>query len=737
MGKRGSLKDALLKKNEELNGSLSLLGMSMLGNVAYENSMRSVMYNNHLKQFVNLTNPDFPKVFTNGENVVGKYSSGYKKVKHDSTVYKKIVKFEDIIDNPYYYYLFLYDEKKDKYRVLERKPIENLTEVYSYEYNNEEIDKYEEGDFISKGTILTKSTSYDESMNYGFGKNVKVMTCLNPFTSEDACEISESLHKELESTESETITVGINDNDYMLNLYGKNDEYHVIPEIGEYTDGVLCAKKTLYNNQILSDFKDKNLSEINWTSDKIYYGKGTVVDIMIYCNNRDIEHNVFNNQLLKYLDSQTKFYQEVFDTCEEIINSGSKYSHDIEYLYRRSKEILDNELDWREGDSSFSNIRMDITVSRKVPANIGQKITGRAGNKSVIAKITPDEEMPFLEDGTRVDLKINLLAFVNRTIAQPLHEICINFVTESMMKYFKNNNIKTKEKEKIFFDVLNILNTKECKQMKSIYNNLDKDGKQHFFDDCETYGVNVHLPPLWEDKPIFYKFIELYNKYGDVFLQPQDVFVNRFGRVIKVLNQHYIADLYIIKLKQTSKKGFSARNTGSINPKGLPERSYKVKTHQELSSEKPIRFGEYETLNFSIGILPEDIALFHALYRTSIKGRRDLAKTLLKNPDTDELELDDSYDSRVAEIFEVINKYLGYEIEFYDDDEVLREYDKDMICQFDLGDRTYLCTAWEFFNIRRHEEIKQEILDECGILDNDELEKRIQEKIDNENYVMK
>lgn len=736
MAERGSLKDDLLQKNEELNGSLSMIGMSMLGNIAYENSMRSVMYNNHLKQFTNLNDPDFPKLFTNGENVVGKYSSGYKKAKHKSKVYRKIVKFGDILEKPTIYFLFLYDEKKDKYKIVERKPLENLTEVYAYAYNNDEIDKYEEGDTINKGIVLTKSRSYDPDMNYGFGKNVKVMTTLDPFCSEDACKISKSLYKALESTEAETISWGLNDNEYMLNLKGDYNNYKVIPDIGEYADGVICAKKTLYNNQILSDFKDNNLAEINWTSDKVIYGKGQVIDIMIYCNNRDLEPNIFNDQIIKYLESQRAFYQDVFDTCEEILDSGSKYSHDIEYWYRRSKEILDEEIAWKEGDTSFGNIRIDVTVQRAVPANIGQKITGRAGNKSVISKVVEDDEMPFLEDGTRVDLEISLLAFVNRTIAEPLHEICNNFVTTSTLNHMKTM-VGLSEKANLLFDIMGTLSERECKTFKAIYNELDKEGKENFISDCMTYGVNIELPPLWEDRSIFFKFLDIYEKYENVFLQPQKVFVHKFGRTIEVMNKHYIGDLYILKLKQTSKKGFSARNTGSINPKGLPERSYGVKVHQDISSEKPIRFGEYESLNFSIGIMPEDIALFHALYRTSVKGRRDLSKILLTDPSVGVAQLDDSYDNRVAEIFEVINKYLGYEIEFYDDDKVVREYNKRAMCQFELKGKTYICTAWDFFLIRRREEIKDEILKEFPVIETSELNAKIEERLENTNFVMK
>ena len=152
-----NLKDELLSANERLQGSLSLMGMTMLTQPAYNNSMRSVMFTSHLKQFVDLLEPDFPGFFTNGENVVGKYSTGYRKVKNDTTVFKKICKYDDILETPMVYTLFVYDEKKERYDVWERKDAENLTEVFGYNYNNEVIDSYQEGDTIEKNTVVYKS----------------------------------------------------------------------------------------------------------------------------------------------------------------------------------------------------------------------------------------------------------------------------------------------------------------------------------------------------------------------------------------------------------------------------------------------------------------------------------------------------------------------------------------------------------------------------------------------------
>lgn len=376
MSQKYNLNDELMKKNEELQGSLSVMGMSGMTQFSYNNSMRTVMLTSHLRQFLTLLNPDFPGIFTGMENVVGKRSSGYKKAKKDFVVYKKIEKFPNFVDKPYIYKLFVYNEKQKKYDVITRKPTENLTEIFGFEYNNEFIDSLCEGEFVPKGSVLYKSTSYDEDMNYGYGVNAVVMLTLDPYTSEDAAIASESLCKRLSSVETETVSIGVNDNHYLINLRGDENHYQPIPNLGEYVDGILAAKTTLYNNQVLCDFKDSNLNRINFTTDTVYYSKGEVVDIEIFCNKEELEMNSFNKQIIEYYDAQTEYYQQINDTCREIMDSGEKYSHEIEYLYKRSKDFLNTEYKWTNGDGVFSNLIINIEVKRVQEALVGQKTTG-------------------------------------------------------------------------------------------------------------------------------------------------------------------------------------------------------------------------------------------------------------------------------------------------------------------------------------------------------------------------
>ena len=70
----------------------------------------------------------------------------------------------------------------------------------------------------------------------------------------------------------------------------------------------------------------------------------------------------------------------------------------------------------RRGDELPSGVleMVKVYVATKRQLSVGDKMAGRHGNKGVIARILPDEDMPFLEDGTPVDILLNPLGVPSR-----------------------------------------------------------------------------------------------------------------------------------------------------------------------------------------------------------------------------------------------------------------------------------------------------------------------------------
>ena len=192
-----------------------------------------------------------------------------------------------------------------------------------------------------------------------------------------------------------------------------------------------------------------------------------------------------------------------------------------------------------------------------------------------------------------------------------------------------------------------------------------------------------------------------------------------------------------MKLKQSDKRGFSARSTGALDTKSLPTRSFKSKSHQERISSSCIRFGEYESLNFSIGILSEDIALFHALYRTSIKGRKDLIKMMFSEDMNNNAisKIDASYTSRVAEIFNVTLKSLGIGLDFVDEEDQVQILNDDKISPHNLDGKVYFCTDYQYFLMTRRKEIEEDVLRENPVMLKSELKEAVEKEMKERSYI--
>jgi DNA-directed RNA polymerase subunit beta len=77
-----------------------------------------------------------------------------------------------------------------------------------------------------------------------------------------------------------------------------------------------------------------------------------------------------------------------------------------------------------------------VYVARKKKIEVGDKMAGRHGNKGVIAKIAPVEDMPFLEDGTPVDLVLNPLGVPSRMNLGQIYETLLGWAGDKLgIKY--------------------------------------------------------------------------------------------------------------------------------------------------------------------------------------------------------------------------------------------------------------------------------------------------------------
>jgi DNA-directed RNA polymerase subunit beta len=114
------------------------------------------------------------------------------------------------------------------------------------------------------------------------------------------------------------------------------------------------------------------------------------------------------------------------DNVQKIVD---KFWGRITEIQEEKKQRIAN---LKHGDELPSGVlqMVKIYVAIKRTLSIGDKMAGRHGNKGVIAKIMPEEDMPFLEDGTSLDIMLNPLGVPSRMNVGQILETHLGWVAE-------------------------------------------------------------------------------------------------------------------------------------------------------------------------------------------------------------------------------------------------------------------------------------------------------------------
>ena len=77
-----------------------------------------------------------------------------------------------------------------------------------------------------------------------------------------------------------------------------------------------------------------------------------------------------------------------------------------------------------------------VYIAKKRKLKVGDKMAGRHGNKGIVARIVRDEDMPFLEDGTPVDIVLNPLGVPSRMNLGQIYETVLGWAGKELgMKF--------------------------------------------------------------------------------------------------------------------------------------------------------------------------------------------------------------------------------------------------------------------------------------------------------------
>ena len=285
----------------------------------------------------------------------------------------------------------------------------------------------------------------------------------------------------------------------------------------------------------------------------------------------------------------------------------------------------DKVLKIRQGDdllpSVMKMVKVFVAIKRRLRA--GDKMSGRHGNKGVVSKIVPVEDMPYQENGKPVDIVLNPLGVPSRMNVGQILETHLGWSCTELgetLKKLINKNQKIIENTEKISSFLKSVYGKEVFEEK-----IEKLSSSEFSDLCENIqnGIPIATPVFDGAKEQnVTKMLNLANlpNSGQTFLWDGRS-GNKFDRPVT------IGTIYMLKLHHLVEDKIHARSTGP----------YSLVTQQPLGGKAQLggqRFGEMEvwaleaygasyTLQEILTVKSDDVAGRVKVYETIVKGEEN------------------------------------------------------------------------------------------------------------------
>lgn len=347
-----------------------------------DDATRALMGANMQRQAVPLLNPHTPFVGTGMEYQAARDSGAALVSKHNGTVSYVDAKRIEIVDD---------EAVVHKYR-LTKFAISNAGTCI----NHKPIVKV--GEEVVVGQVLADGPAMEQG-ELALGQNVLVgFMTWNGYNYEDAVIMSERLVKEDVYTSVHIDEYSIECRDTKL---GPEEITRDIPNVGDE------ARKNLNSDGIIMIGAEVKEGDI-------LVGKVTPKG--------QAELSAEEKLLLAIFGEKSR---EVKDNSLRVPHGGAGIVHDIKIF------------DCKNGDELQPGVNrvVKVYIVQKRKISEGDKMAGRHGNKGVISKILPIEDMPHLEDGTPLDIMLNPLGVPSRMNIGQVLELHLGYAAKQLGLY--------------------------------------------------------------------------------------------------------------------------------------------------------------------------------------------------------------------------------------------------------------------------------------------------------------
>ncbi|MGX7590015.1 DNA-directed RNA polymerase subunit beta [Candidatus Karelsulcia muelleri] len=441
---------------------LASISVSLIPYLEHDDANRALMGSNMMRQAVPLLNPDIPIVYTGMEKDMIKSTRSIMYAPQDGIV--KYVSSKQIIIE--------YKARKKNFFSSNIK-IHNLTKFKNTNqntcFNINPIVK--RGERIKKGQVLIEGFATKKG-ELALGKNIKVAFMpYKGYNFEDAIVVSEKIIKDDSFTSIKIMKVTIEARRTKLGKEKftkkiatiskkevKNLDKKGIVKVGTFIKhGSIIVGKITKNTETKMKPEKKLLTAIigkktvNVKDTSVRAGpslKGIVIRRSIFTKSKKNKNKaklIVNikkqiNYIINLIKAKIKHIKKYFLKIAKVKRKNQitlgrykikipKELKDILKQYKKEKRrLLNLYLHIKQniifGDQLKNGVYklVKVYIAEKRNLKVGDKMSGRHGNKGVVAKIAKEEDMPFLEDGTTIDMVLNPLGVPSRMNLGQIYE---------------------------------------------------------------------------------------------------------------------------------------------------------------------------------------------------------------------------------------------------------------------------------------------------------------------------
>jgi len=344
--------------------------------------------------------------------------------------------------------------------------------------------------------------------------------------------------------------------------------------------------------------------------------------------------------LLGFIPVKDELEQEV----TQVMKTGKEKIEAVRYVFKEKVDKL------KRGDELapgvIKMVKVQIAIKRRL--QVGDKMAGRHGNKGVISKIVPLEDMPYMANGTPVDMVLNPLGVPSRMNIGQLLEVMLGWAAQGIS-------------EKINAYLENWDGDKLRKLLKETYNHAEVDKYVEKASDVEIKRMVQHLRTgIHFATPVFdgasEKDIEKMLTVADLPLRGQTTLYD--GMTGEPFAEDVtIGVMYMLKLHHLVEEKIHAR---SIGP-------YSLVTQQPLGGKAQFggqRLGEMEVWALEAYGAAFGLQEFLTVKSDDVTGRNRMYEAIVKGEQLLEPGLPESFNVLVKEL-----QSLALDVELIEDEE--------------------------------------------------------------------